>query len=269
MSKFRKFLLGLAGVGFALAVALAWIFPDAPNKGGAVQTAVPSQAASAPVKAQPSGIAAPAHMPIVAAASTQKAMAKSGLGREAHPEEVAAWDIDIRPDGLGLPAGSGSVKQGEEIYTTQCVACHGVFGEGAGRWPVLAGGQGSLTKEGPEKTIGSFWPFVSTVYDYVRRAMPYGNAQSLTVDETYAVTAYLLYLNDLVKEDFTLTKDNFTKVLLPNVGAFYDDDRETTEKDFWRKDPCMSNCKPGDAKVTGRARMIDVTPDSKTGPKVE
>ena len=194
---------------------------------------------------------------------------KSGLGREALPEEVAAWDIDVRPDGGGLPPGKGSVKQGEPIFLEQCASCHGEFGEGAGRWPVLAGGHGSLKSEGPEKTIGSFWPFASTVFDYVRRAMPFGNAQSLTADQTYAVTAYLLHLNDVVDENFVLSRENFNKIKLPNVQTFYDDDREQTEKHFWNKNPCMSNCKPEPAKVTARARVIDVTPDSKDGPRVD
>lgn len=193
---------------------------------------------------------------------------KLGLGREAHPEEVKAWDIDIRPDGAGLPVGSGTVKRGEEIYLEQCASCHGEFGEGAGRWPVLAGGMGSLDKESPEKTIGSFWPYLSTTFDYVRRSMPYGNARSLSDDEVYAVTAYLLYLNDLVKDDFELTKENFAKVKLPNAKGFYDDDRETTEKRFWTAEPCMTNCKT-EVKILNRARVLDVTPDSKTAPRVE
>jgi len=194
---------------------------------------------------------------------------KTGLGRVALPEEIAAWDIDVRPDGAGLPAGMGSVKQGEEIYLERCASCHGEFGEGAGRYPVLVGGQGTLNKENPDKTIGSFWPYTSTVFDYVRRTMPFGNAQSLTADETYALTAFLLNMNDIVKDDFELSKDNFAKVKLPNVANFYPDDREKTEKAFWRKTPCMTNCKPEAPKSLGRARALDVTPDDKTGPRVE
>ena len=193
---------------------------------------------------------------------------KQGIGREALPEEVAAWDIDVRPDGLGLPAGKGSVKDGEKLFQEQCASCHGEFGEGAGRYPVLVGGQGTLTKDNPDKTIGSFWPYASTVFDYVNRAMPFGNAQSLKPDEVYAITAYLLNMNDLVKDDFVLSKENFNSVKLPNAGGFLMDDRETSEKAFWKKNPCMKDCKPAPT-VTGRARAIDVTPDSKTGPKVE
>ncbi|HEV2572373.1 cytochrome c [Methylocella sp. CPCC 101449] len=191
-----------------------------------------------------------------------------GLGRIALPEEIAAWDIDIRPDGQGLPPGKGSVKEGEEVFLNQCAACHGEFGEGAGRWPVLVGGRGTLDKDNPDKTIGSYWPFASTTFDYIRRAMPFGNAQSLTPDEVYALTAFLLNMNDIVKDDFVLSRENFSSLKMPNVGGFYDDDRETTEKAFWKKNPCMKDCKP-EVSVLNRARVIDVTPDSKAGPKVE
>lgn len=223
--------------------------------------------AAAPLIAQTKPAAKPAHPPAKTAPAAPTA--KLGLGREALPEEIKAWDIAVRPDGKGLPPGKGTVKQGDEIFQAQCASCHGEFGQGNNRWPVLAGGMGSLKSDRPEKTIGSFWPDLSTVFDYVRRAMPYGNAQSLSPDELYAVTAYLLYLNDIVKdEDFELSDKNFTSVKLPNAAAFYDDDRETTEKAFWGKEPCMSNCKP-EVKITGRAVILDVTPDSKTAPKVD
>lgn len=193
---------------------------------------------------------------------------KLGLGREALPEEIAAWDIAIRPDGRGLPPGKGSVKEGEALYLERCASCHGEFGEAVGRWPVLVGGQDSLKRENPEKTIGSFWPYASTTFDYIRRAMPYGNARSLSDDEVYAITAFLLSMNGVVKDNFVLSKENFTSVKLPNQNAFYDDDRETVEKHFWKKDPCMTNCK-NDVKITGRAMVIDVTPDDSKGMKVE
>jgi S-disulfanyl-L-cysteine oxidoreductase SoxD len=197
------------------------------------------------------------------------AQTKTGLGRTALPEEIAAWDIDVRPDGQGLPAGKGSVKQGEELYIERCASCHGDFGQGEGRWPVLAGGQGSLKAERPEKTIGSFWPFTSTVFDYIYRAMPYGNARSLTANETYAITAFLLNLNNLVPDDFVLSKENFLRVRLPNEPTFYDDDREKTEKHFWNRTPCMTQCKT-ETKVLNRARVVDVTPeDAGKGMRVE
>jgi S-disulfanyl-L-cysteine oxidoreductase SoxD len=185
---------------------------------------------------------------------------KLGLGTPATPEEVAGWDIDIRPDGEGLPAGKGTVAEGEVIFTEQCAVCHGDFGEGAGRWPVLAGGRETLASHNPVKTIGSYWPYLSTVYDYIYRAMPYGNAQSLSPDETYAIVAYLLYLNDVVTdEEFELSNENFTTVRLPNEDGFIDDERPDT-KVAGGGAPCMSDCK-AEVKITKRARIIDVTPE--------
>jgi len=190
---------------------------------------------------------------------------RHGIGREASPAEIAGWDIDVRPDGQGLPPGKGSVKDGEAVYMGKCAACHGEFGESAGRWPQVAGGTGSLASDDPVKTIGSYFAHLSTVFDYVRHAMPFGDAQSLTNDELYAVTAYMLFLNDIVDEKFVLSHENFASVKMPNAGGFYDDDRETTEKAFWNTRPCMADCKP-EVKITGRARVIDVTPDDK-GPR--
>lgn len=183
------------------------------------------------------------------------------LGRVATPEEIAAWDIDIRPDGLGLPEGSGTVAQGEEIFSERCAVCHGDFGEGVDRWPVLAGGHDSLTHERPEKTIGSYWPYLSTVYDYIRRAMPFGDARSLSDDEVYAITAYLLYLNDVVADDFELSKANFASVRLPNEVNFIDDDRMSEPHNKPGLEPCMTNCAPHPAAVAMRAAILDVTPD--------
>ena len=202
--------------------------------------------------------------------SAASAAKRLDIGRVATPEEIAGWDIDIRPDGHGLPPGKGTVKQGEPLYVERCAACHGEFGESAGRWPIISGGNGSLASHDPVKSVGSYWPYASTVMDYIRRSMPFGNAQSLTNDELYAITAYVFYLNDIIKaEDFELNKENFGTIKLPNEPNFYDDDREITEKSFWRKNPCMTNCAPGEAKVTGRARVLDVTPEPGKGPKVE
>lgn len=183
-----------------------------------------------------------------------------GLGREALPEEVAAWDIDIRPDGLGLPEGSGSVLEGEEVYLEVCASCHGGFAEGAGRWPPLAGGQGSLDGHDPFKTIGSYWPYLSTVWDYVHRAMPFGDAQSLSDDEVYAITAFLLYMNDIVLDDeFVLSNENFTEIRLPNEDGFYMDDRE--ESPLWGpREVCMTDCAES-VEITMRANVLDVTPE--------
>jgi cytochrome c len=204
------------------------------------------------------------------AGQTPAAAKRLGIGRPPTTEEIAGWDIDVRPDGQGLPPGKGTVKQGEALYLQQCAACHGEFGESAGRWPILSGGNGSLGSHDPVKSVGSYWPYASTLIDYIRRTMPFGNAQSLNNDELYAITAYVLFLNDIITdENFELNATTFKAIKLPNQSHFIDDDRETTEKTFWRKDPCMSNCAPGAAKVTGRARAIDVTPETGKGPKVE
>ena len=186
-----------------------------------------------------------------------------GLGRAALPEEVAAWDIDIRPDGQGLPVGSGDVWTGEELFVDYCSACHGDFGEAVGRWPVLAGGYGTLDGEDPVKTIGSYWPYLSTVWDYVHRAMPYGAAQSLSDDEVYAITAYLMYVNDMVDDDFVLSNETFLDVEMPNQDAFFMDDRVETEFPLFTVDPCMENCVDS-VEITMRATVLSVTPDQDT-----
>ena len=185
---------------------------------------------------------------------------KFNLGRGATQAEIAAWDIDVRPDGKGLPDGKGTVAQGEVIYAEKCASCHGDFGEGIDRWPVLAGGQGSLKSSRPVKTIGSYWPFLSTVFDYVNRAMPFGEARSLEPGEVYAITAYLLNLNDVVDADFELSKANFVTIRLPNEANFIEDSRPDTPVLAGGAEPCMANCKPGLVKITGTARVLDVTP---------
>jgi cytochrome c len=185
------------------------------------------------------------------------------LGREATPEEIAAWNIDVRPDGTGLPEGRGTVAEGETIFAEQCAVCHGDFGEGRDRWPVLAGGQDTLKADRPVKTVGSYWPYLSTVYDYVRRAMPFGDARSLSDDDVYAITAYLLYLNDIVTdEEFELSKENFASVRLPNEENFFMDDREAEAHYAAKAEPCMTDCKPGPVRITKRAAVLDVTPDA-------
>ena len=199
---------------------------------------------------------------LVSASLAEAGERKLGIGHAAQGAAIAGWDIDVRPDGQGLPPGKGSVRDGEQVYMGKCLACHGEFGESAGRWPQVAGGQGSLKSDDPVKTVGSYFAHLSTVIDYVRHAMPFGDAQSLSNDELYAVVAYMLFLNDIVDDKFVLSKETFAQVKMPNAGGFYDDDRETTEKAFWNARPCMANCK-GEAKITGRARVIDVTPDER------
>ena len=185
------------------------------------------------------------------------------LGRTPTVAEIAAWDIDVRPDGAGLPPGRGTVAEGEVLYLERCAVCHGEFGEGLDRWPVLAGGQGSLTDERPEKTIGPYWPYLSTVFDYVRRAMPFGDARSLSDDEVYAITAYLLYLNDIVTDtSFELSRENFTTVQLPNEKGFIADDRLQEPHNVDGGEPCMKDCLPTPATIVMRARVLDVTPEA-------
>ncbi|HEX9857769.1 MAG TPA: c-type cytochrome [Paracoccaceae bacterium] len=193
-----------------------------------------------------------------------------GLGRAALPEELAAWDIDVRPDGLGLPEGSGSVAEGEEIFSEKCAACHGEFGEGVDNWPKLAGGMDSLSDDDPQKTIGSYWPNLSTAWDYVHRAMPFGSAQTLADDEVYAIVAYLLFNNDLVDDEFVLSRENFLSVEMPNAAGFFVDDRDATEVPAFTREPCMQDCKAS-VEITMHASVLDVTPDTPTGeaPAVE
>src|SRR6056297_1345017 len=182
------------------------------------------------------------------------------LGRMALPEEIAAWDLDVTPDGTGLPEGSGDVLTGEEVFIEQCAVCHGDFAEGRGNWPKLAGGDGTLADKDPLKTVGSYWPYLSTVWDYVHRSMPFGSAGTLTDDEVYAITAYILYSNDLVDDDFTLSRETFFDVEMPNADGFIVDDRPATEYPVWTGEPCMTDCKDG-LEITMRAAVLDVTPE--------
>lgn len=204
---------------------------------------------------------------IAALAAMPAYAGKLGLGRAALPEEVAAWNHDISPDGTGLPVGSGSVEDGEMIFSDNCAICHGEFAEGVDNWPKLAGGKDTLNHKDPLKTVGSYWPYLSTTYDYVRRSMPFGAAQSMSDDDVYAIVAYILYSNDLVDDDFVLSNENFLDVEMPNADGFIVDDRETSEKAFWAE-PCMENCKD-EVKITMRAAVLDVTPDEAGGEATE
>ncbi|MGO4908265.1 c-type cytochrome [Pseudorhodobacter sp. W20_MBD10_FR17] len=184
---------------------------------------------------------------------------KLGLGRPALPEEVAAWNHDVRPDGVGLPVGSGDAIDGEEIFADKCASCHGDFAEGIGNWPKLAGGMDTLNRKDPVKTVGSYWPHVSTLWDYINRSMPFGNAQSLEVDEVYAITAYILYSNDLIEDDYVLSNENLADFELPNANGFFLDNRGETEYAQFSAPACMENCKD-EVKITMHATVLDVTP---------
>ena len=144
------------------------------------------------------------------------------FGRPASRDEIRLWDIDVRPDGTGLPDGSGSVVRGRQVFDENCAACHGDHGQG-GLADRLAGGQDSLASARPVKTVGSFWPYATTLFDYVRRAMPYPAPQTLSDDDTYAVVAYVLNLNDLVAADATLNRLNLPEIPMPNRDGFVPD----------------------------------------------
>lgn len=182
-----------------------------------------------------------------------------GLGREATAEEIASWNIDVRPDGQGLPSGRGTATEGEEIFLERCAACHGEFGEAVGRYPVLMGGEGSLSSDNPVKTVGSYWPYATTLWDYIYRAMPFGEAQSLTHDETYAITAYLLNLNDVIEEDFVVDQGSLASIEMPNRDGFVSDPRPDTQS----AEPCMKDCK-AEVEVLFKAKPLAVTPEGET-----
>lgn len=146
------------------------------------------------------------------------------LGHIAEPGEIAAWDIDVRGDGIGLPAGGGNVAEGKAIFAESCAACHGDKGQGSIA-DVLVGGKGTLNTAKPVKTIGSFWPYAPTLYDYVNRAMPFNAPQSLTPNQVYAVTAYLLFLNGILPENAKLDAATLSRIEMPNRGGFTSDPR--------------------------------------------
>jgi len=166
------------------------------------------------------------HSHLLAAASvlavvSNAALAENpNLGRIAAPEEIASWDISIGPDGAGLPPGSGTPKQGEAVYTEKCLVCHGEKGAGKPN-DALVGGRGTLAGDQPPvKTVGSFWPYATTLFDYVRRAMPLNESKSLTNDEVYAVVAYLLQLNGIIGENETINVQTLPRVQMPNRDGF-------------------------------------------------
>ena len=253
----------------APAVAMQPAEPAAPEAATAdVEPAVEAAPATDTAEAAPE--ATPASETVVAEAAPAEAAvlpasSPLGLGRPALPEEIEAWDVAVLPDGTGLPEGSGDVETGDMVFGENCASCHGDFAEGLDSWPVLAGGAGSLKDPRPVKTIGSYWPYLSTVFDYVHRSMPFGQAQTLSVDDTYAITAFLLYSNGMVEDDFVLSNENFTTIVMPNAEGFYPDDRATTEYPLFSAEPCMENCRTAPPKVTKRAVDLNVTPEDEDG----
>jgi cytochrome c len=144
---------------------------------------------------------------------------EAGLGREMSAEEVATLDFVIMPDGAGLPPGSGSAATGATVYQQHCVVCHGDEGEN-GLHDSLAGGRNTISGPMPNKTVGSYWPYATTLFDYIRRAMPYQNPGNLSNDELYALTAYVLYLNGIVAESDTIDASSLPLVKMPNRDNF-------------------------------------------------
>lgn len=147
---------------------------------------------------------------------------KYNLGRTPTDEEIKAWDISVGPEGKELPPGSGNAVAGAKIYAEKCALCHGPTAtEGKFLHGVLVGGKESLTTLEPMKTIGSYWPYATTIFDFVRRAMPFNNPGSLTADEVYSLTAFLLYRNDIIEEPTVIDAMTLPKVKMPNRDGFF------------------------------------------------
>jgi len=168
-------------------------------------------------------------MLISAAAGAVHAEQKFGFGHPVTQEDIAAWDINVFSDGRNLPDGSGTVAQGASLYAQQCASCHGAKGEGASG-DKLAGGAGTLASSKPVKTIGSYWPYAPTLFDYIRRAMPLTAPQSLSNEQVYAVTAYLLHLNGLVAQDAHLDAKSLAAIRMPNRDGFVPDPRPDVQQ---------------------------------------
>jgi len=163
-------------------------------------------------------------MALIAASLVSNAHAAHDIGTPLSASDVAAWDIDVAPDGRGLPAGSGDVVAGAHVYAAQCAACHGAQGQGL-LGDALVGGRGTLASAKPIRTIGSYWPYATTLFDYIRRAMPYNAPESLSADEVYAVCAFLLNQNGIVPADAKLDARSLPAVKMPNRDGFVPDPR--------------------------------------------
>lgn len=179
-----------------------------------------------------------------------------GLGTPMTDKQLVAWDIDVGPDGEGLPKGSGTAKSGEPVFLAKCAACHGEFCEGMGRFPGLISERSSLTTDRPSKTVGSYWAHATTLYDYIYRAMPFGNAQSLSADEVYGLTAYILAMNSIIAEDQVMNAETLPKVDMPNRDGFI-----VAKGSDIKVDACMQNC-VDEVKITSRASRNKVSQDS-------
>jgi mono/diheme cytochrome c family protein len=159
-------------------------------------------------------------------AGADEAVHSPNLGTPVTSTQAAAWHLDVEPDGKNLPVGTGTPAAGARIYATQCAACHGAELQGVpvpGRapFPALVGGEGTLASEHPKKTVGSYWPYATTLFDYIRRTMPFNRPQSLSNDQVYAVTAFILARNHIIAQSATLDAKTLPKVRMPNRDGFY------------------------------------------------
>lgn len=150
----------------------------------------------------------------------EPALGPLGIGRPASVHDIALMDLTVLPDGTGLPRGKGSAKEGADLYAAQCAACHGDHGEGRGDFPALIGGRGSLASDKPVLTVGSYWPYATTLFDYIRRAMPYQGAGELSANDVYALTAWILAENKIVQPTSVLTEQTLPAVRMPNRHGF-------------------------------------------------
>lgn len=174
---------------------------------------------------------------VLIASGARAESGKYGIGRAATDSEILGWNIDVGRDGKELPPGSGSVDQGRKIFEEQCAVCHGDKGEG-GLGDKLVGGRGTLASGKAVKTVGSFWPYAPTLFDYIRRAMPMNAPQSLSNEEVYALSAYVLNLNGLVADGATLDAKSLAAIKMPNRDGFVPDARPDV-----KNAACRSNCK--------------------------
>jgi cytochrome c len=190
----------------------------------------------------PASVAAALAMLALAVAASAAPL-QYGFGKPATAREIAGWDIDVRPDGTGLPKGRGSVAEGQGIYDEKCASCHGTFGE-SNSYLQIAGGVGSLASDQPVRTTGSKLNYATTLWDYINRAMPFNAPQTLTPNEVYALTAYVLNLNDILPADAVVDQDSLPKLRMPNRDGF------TTKHGFMTRDGrpdthntgCMKDC---------------------------
>jgi len=223
-------------------------------------------------------------------------------GKKATANEQKAWDIDVMPDGTGLPEGSGSVEEGDELYEEKCQNCHGDFGAGAGLYPRLTVGNAyemqktlmfqrvNPENDGPQRAFGSYWPYASTLWWYIKTGMPHQAPMSLSTNEVYALTAYILYINEMkidgveVDDEYVLDRKKFLKIVMPNVDGFEPKIDGPKGQDNARKyfnNPlnygngtrCMKNCYDGEPKIVRIATgLTDFTPplsSEKTLPEVK